>query len=142
MADARPFPDKIYPAIFMAAAIYNFVWGAVAVLAPDAIFRLLNIPAPTDTALWQCIGMMVGVYALGYWLAARDPRRYGAFILIGLLGKVFGPLGFLMAAIQGDLPWRFGWVCLTNDLIWWIPFGLFLITWRREELAAGPQART
>jgi hypothetical protein len=68
----------------------------------------------------------VGVYAPAYRWAARDPWRHRHLIVIGLLGKVLGPLGFLWAAAKGELPWSFGWVNLTNDLIWWLPFGLFL----------------
>jgi hypothetical protein len=43
-----------------------------------------------------------------------------------LLDKVLGPLGFLWSAWQGTLPWSFGWINLTNDLIGWLPFALFL----------------
>ena len=55
------------------------------------------------------------------------------FVLVGLLGKVLGPIGFLEAATTGALPWRFGWTILTNDLIWWPAFGAILLTvWRRR----------
>ena len=56
----------------------------------------------------------------------RCPVRHWPIVLVGLLGKVFGPLGFLDAALRGDLPWRCGWLILTNDLIWWLPFALLL----------------
>ena len=54
-------------------------------------------------------------------------------MLVGLLGKVFGPIGFLDAALRGELPWRAGWLIITNDLIWWAPFGLILaLAWRHH----------
>ena len=77
--------------------------------------------------------MMVGVYGVGYALAARDPLRYWPIVLVGLLGKILGPLGFLYAALDSRLPWTAGWTILTNDLIWWLPFALMLrVAWRRE----------
>ena len=59
-------------------------------------------------------------------LAARDPLRHWPIVLVGLIGKVLGPIGFLQAALTGALPWRFGLNNISNDLIWWIPFTLIL----------------
>ncbi len=124
---------RIYRWIFYAAAVYNAIWGVVIVAMPNLVFDLLGMVRPNYSSLWQCIGMMVGVFAIGYWLLARDPVRYGPIVWIGLLGKVFGPVGLLMSASSGELPWSFGWVCLTNDVIWWIPFGMFLWHFYRKE---------
>lgn len=120
-------PYRGYRPWFYAAAVYNLIWGIVVVAAPGFAFDLLGMAQPNYPAIWQSVGMMVMVYALGYWLLARDPKRYAALIWIGLLGKTFGPVGFLWSAIHGDLPWRFGFVCLTNDLIWWPSFWMFAL---------------
>ena len=48
-------------------------------------------------------------------------------VLVGLLGKVFGPIGFLSAVVGGTLPLSFGLTILTNDVIWWLPFALILL---------------
>jgi small multidrug resistance pump len=108
------------------AAAYNIAWGAWVILLPTSFWTLVQMPAPEYLFLWQCIGMIVGVYGVGYWIAAGDPLRHWPIVLVGLLGKVLGPLGFLDAAIRGTVPWRFGATILTNDLIWWAPFGLIL----------------
>jgi hypothetical protein len=47
-------------------------------------------------------------------------------VLVGLLGKLLGPFGFLLAACRGELPWRFGGLLLPNDIVWWAPFALIL----------------
>jgi hypothetical protein len=120
-----------HSAILRAAAVYNIAFGAGAVLFPGIWFDLAGLPQPNYPSLWQCIGMIVGVYGVGYWLAARDPRVHWPIVLVGLLGKVFGPIGFLMAASRGELPWRFGFVILTNDLVWWLPFASILLAARR-----------
>lgn len=116
-----------------AAGIYNVLWGAWAVVLPFMLFDALGMDRPRYPQLWQCIGMIVGVYGVGYWVAASDPLRHWPIVLVGLLGKVLGPIGFIGAVIEGDLPASFGVTLLTNDLIWWIPFALILrAAWRGQ----------
>jgi hypothetical protein len=108
------------------AAVYNVVWGGLVVLFPLVAFEWAGLEPPRYPEIWQCLGMVVGVYGVGYWIAARDPLRHWPIVLVGLLGKVFGPIGFLEAALRGALPWRAGWTLVTNDLIWWVPFAWIL----------------
>lgn len=111
---------------FYAAALYNLLWGSITVLFPQMFFRLIGMPVPNLLPLWQCIGMFVLVYAPAYWWAGRYPSRHGHLILIGLLGKLLGPIGFVWAVAQGQLPLAFGLTNLTNDVIWWPAFVLYL----------------
>jgi small multidrug resistance pump len=111
---------------FYAAALYNLIWGSVTVLFPQVFFQLIGLPPPDGLIFWQLVGMFVLVYAPGYWWAARYPTRHRHLIVIGLLGKVLGPLGFVWAAVGGQLPLAFSWTILANDLIWWPAFGLYL----------------
>lgn len=119
--------------LLRAAGIYNLVWGAWVVLRPADPFRWAGMAEPNYPELWQCIGMIVGVYGIGYWIAARDPARHWPIVPVGLLGKTFGPIGFLDAAVRGRLPWIAGLVNVTNDLIWLVPFALILVYARRVE---------
>ena len=112
--------------VLYAAAIYNIAWGIAVILAPLAIFRWAGMEAPRYPQIWQCVGMIVGVYGVGYWIAARDPFRHWPIVLVGFLGKILGPIGFLDAAIKGTLPWAWGATIITNDLIWWVPFASIL----------------
>jgi hypothetical protein len=118
--------------VLWAAAVYNLAFMAFAVLFPRAWFELAGMPVPNYPSLWQCIGMIVGVYGIGYAIAARDPLRHWPIVLVGLLGKLFGPIGFLGAVAQGELPWHAGWLILGNDLVWWLPFALLLRAARRH----------
>lgn len=110
----------------LAAAGYNIVWGAATILFPNALFDWTDMARPLYPQIWQCVGMIVGVYGVGYALAALDPLRHWPIVLVGLLGKVFGPVGFAFALYNGVFPLTWGWTIVTNDLIWWIPFGLML----------------
>lgn len=120
------------------AALYNIVWGGWIVLSPLALFQWLQMPLPNYPQFWQCVGMIVGVYGIGYACAAPRPLQHWPIVLVGLLGKIFGPLGFLAAALKGELPWRFGAVLLTNDLVWWVPFGLILYRVAKDARAKNP----
>ena len=75
--------------------------------------------------------MLVGVYAIGYYLLARDPLRYAGLIWVALAGKTLGPVGFVYYAIAGILPWKFGWTCVLNDIIWWPVFWSFALRYGR-----------
>lgn len=108
----------------LAAAAYNVVFGLYTLLLPKHYFAWsgLGSNAPNPQALWPCIGMIVAVYGLGYAIAATDPLRHWPIVLVGLIGKILGPLGFLDGVIRGALPPKFGWILLSNDLIWWPSF--------------------
>ena len=109
-----------------AAGVYNLVWGAAIIAFPHLLFDLCGIPRLNYPEIWQCVGMIVGVYGIGYWVAASDPRRHWPIVLVGFLGKLFGPVGFAFALARGVFPPAFGLTNLTNDLIWWVPFALIL----------------
>lgn len=113
--------------VLRAAGVYNVLWGAWAILFPAHFWSIVGMEQPNYPFLWQCIGMIVGVYGVGYWVAGNDPLRHWPIVLVGLLGKIFGPIGFLQAwLVDGAVPARFGLTILTNDLAWWAPFGLIL----------------
>lgn len=113
--------------VLFAAAIYNVLWGAWVVLFPNAWFELAGMELPRYPEIWQCVGMIVGVYGVGYAIAALDPLKHWPIVLVGLMGKILGPLGFAKALIDGTFTPKAGLTILTNDLIWWIPFTVMIL---------------
>jgi len=127
----------------VAAGIYNLAWGGLTVLVPGWLFDLTGMERPNYPFIWQCVGMIVGVYGIGYLAAAGDPFRHWPIVLVGFLGKIFGPLGYAMGVLDGTVPPAFGVTLPTNDLIWWVPFGLILYGGFRantDTSAVGPAA--
>ena len=55
----------IAKAVLAVAAVYNIAFGAWAVLWPASAFELAGLDQPNYPELWQCIGMIVGVYGIG-----------------------------------------------------------------------------
>jgi hypothetical protein len=117
----------IYRLIFTAAAAYNIAFGLWASLFPRAFFDLFQLPAPRYPAIWACLGMVVGLYGIGYAHAAWRVNAAFPFIAIGLAGKVLGPIGWTIAVRSGELPFRTFPLIVFDDLIWWVPFSLFLL---------------
>jgi small multidrug resistance pump len=138
-----PRPAGWMKTVLLVAGVYNLVWGTWVILFPMVGFDLAGMPRPNYPQLWQCIGMIVGVYGVGYVIAAYDPYRHWPIVLVGLLGKIFGPIGFGWNVAQGVIPLTAGATILTNDLIWWWPFGVIL--WRalaaeRQSVSRGESA--
>lgn len=126
---------KYHSLILKLAAIYNILWGASVIFAPNFFFDFAQMPRPAYPEIWQCVGMIVGVYGLGYWLAAANPYQHYPIVLVGFLGKIFGPIGFLQAILTERFSLMFGINIIFNDLIWWIPFAHILwTTWNRRTL--------
>jgi small multidrug resistance pump len=119
--------------LFQLAAIYNgafFVWTA---LAPGHFFRLAGaVDAEPFEYLWQCLGMVIGVYGLLYWHASRHLDTSRAIIAVGLLGKVLGPIGWAWSFGHGNLAAGSFLVIVANDLIWWPGFASYLLRDRSE----------
>lgn len=127
--DRRPWMGPV----LAAAGLYNILWGAVVILFPQWTLSLLDLPDQSAVTLnfWACIGMIVGVYGVGYLAAARDPLRHWPIVLVGFLGKIFGPIGLVKPWNDGTLPSEFWLTIIFNDLIWWVPFALILLAaWR------------
>ena len=135
-ANYSPRPWMKYTLI--AAGIYNLAWGSAAIFSPESMLRWLGVESEiVAIKFWQCIGMIVGVYGIGYLIASRAPYRHWPITLVGLLGKIFGPIGFSLAITKDFLPASMGWTILTNDAIWWVPFSMILWGAIRYHQAAG-----
>ena len=108
--------------ILKLATLYNLCWGSWVIIYPNQFFILTGIEPLNHPMVWQGMGMVVGVYGIGYWLASYDPIRHWPIVLVGFLGKLFGPLGFFINYFQDNVPFEFVYTLITNDFIWWIPF--------------------
>jgi hypothetical protein len=121
------FSARVYRLIFTAAAAYNIAFGLWASLFPRAFFNVFELSPPRYPAIWACLGMVVGLYGAGYAYAAWRLNDAFPFIAIGLAGKILGPIGWTIAMRSGELPFRTFPQIVFDDIIWWVPFSLFLL---------------
>jgi hypothetical protein len=117
---------RLHRAVFAAAGVYNILWGAYAVAQPQWLFRFGGMPAQNYPQIFACLGMVLGLYGFLYLEVARVPENGFPTIAVGLAGKVLGPIGLANLIWTGAWPVKTAILCVTNDLIWWIPFALYL----------------
>ena len=63
--------------MLIAAGIYNLAFGIFAIAFPNSMFHVIDMEPPKYPELWQCIGMIVGVYttlASFQYSSVPDPR--------------------------------------------------------------------
>jgi hypothetical protein len=117
---------RIHRVIFFAAGLYNIGWGLWSVADPQWFFRFVGMPLSNQPAVFACLGMVVGLYGVLYLDVARVPERGWLIAAVGLAGKVLGPFGMVWLIATGAWPTSAILLCVTNDLIWWVPFGVYL----------------
>lgn len=117
---------KLARFILFLAGMYNLAWGLIILLFPDMMY-FGGVARPFDHILIRCIAMLVGLYGICYYISSLNPQKYWSLIFIGLLGKVFGPLGSFYYIYNGTLEPGFLVINVFNDFIWIIPFFWVLI---------------
>ena len=117
---------RFHRVVFVAAGLYNILWGLYSALDPQWLFRFAGMPPSNTPEIFACLAMVVGLYGVVYFEVARVPERGWLLAAVGLAGKVLGPIGLAQLLWTGQWPLSAAVLCLTNDLIWWIPFGLYL----------------
>jgi len=108
------------------AGIYNAGWGLYVALDPQWLFRFASMPPLNHSQIFACLGMVVGLYGLVYLEVVRAPEKGWLLVAVGLLGKLLGPAGWAYIVLDGTWPFATVILVLTNDLIWWVPFALYL----------------
>ncbi|GAA3601790.1 hypothetical protein GCM10022223_16920 [Kineosporia mesophila] len=111
---------------FVAAGIYNILWGAYTLLDPQWLFRVAGMPPSNTPQIFATLGMVLGLYGVLYLEVARRPEHGWPIAAVGLTGKVLGPIGLAFFILSGQWPWQTVAITVTNDLIWWVPFGIYL----------------
>ncbi len=101
-------------------------WGLYAAIDPQWLFRFAGMAPMRHPEIFMTLGMVIGLYGILYLEVARAPERGWLVAAVGLAGKLLGPLGFAFVIVTGAWPPSTVVLVLTNDLLWWLPFGLYL----------------
>lgn len=113
------------------AAAQCLFWGPFIVLLPRQSSLVYGFQQPpTDIFLWQGSGLIIFLFGLGYLIASRDPFRHWLVVFIGLLAKVFGPVGMLWSVLTDQVTSGVLLLIPLHDVLWWLPFSLIVL--RRE----------
>lgn len=116
--------------VLAVAGVYNLAWAAWSVVFPEWSFARSGLADPDRPFLypqvWQGVAGIVGVFGLGYLLAATDPARHWGVVLVGLVSKLVAAGGVAFGVASGMnradalLPSVF------NDFVWIVPLALVL----------------
>ena len=123
---------KFYRVVFTCAGLYNMAWGIYSLADPQWFFRFAGLESINHAAIFACLGMVIGLYGLLYLHVGRRPEGKSAIVLVGFAGKLFGPIGMGFLVLSGAWPPKAMYLCLTNDIIWLLPFAMYLVDARAE----------
>jgi len=117
---------RFHRSVFLIAGLYDISWGLYSSVDPQWLFRFSEMAPLNHPSIFACLAMVIGLYGVLYLEIARVPESGWLLAAVGLTGKILGPLGLAVLIARGEWPLRSMMLCVTNDLIWWIPFGLYL----------------
>lgn len=129
---------KFHRIVFTLAGIYNILWGLYSAYDPQWLFRFAKMPLQNHPEIFACLAMVIGLYGVLYLEIARVPERGWLLAAVGLIGKILGPIGLIILIAKGVWTPTSALLCITNDFIWWIPFGIYLYDswhWFRQDLS-------
>ncbi len=112
--------------VFVLAGSYNLLWGVLTITHPQWLWDVAGMPDANYPQIFATLGMVVGLYGLVYFEIARRPEDGFVLAAVGLVGKVIGPIGLGYLILSGQWPLATVVICLTNDVIWWVPFSRYL----------------
>lgn len=86
-----PTSDRSWSLMFMAAALFNFVFGLPLMLAPGWCYRIAFIPPLGEDAMglrfWSDFGFAVVLIGVGYYIVSRDLARNHGLVWLGIAAK-------------------------------------------------------
>ncbi len=82
--------ERVWRAVFWAAAAYNFLAGLPSLVAPKAAAVNTGLPPldPQHVIFAQMTGLLICVFGIGYAMVALGKPGARQIVFLGILGKV------------------------------------------------------
>jgi hypothetical protein len=116
------------------AGSYNILAGISMICFYHEGYKLLGIPKPELILPVQVMGILVGLFGVGYHLVAQNPIENRNILMLGFLSKALASVAALYYVGVGELPLVFLPVLFLADIIYLPPF--YVILQRLYRLAA------
>ena len=94
----RFFYLRLLRASLVLGALYDLGFAALMLLAPQLPARILQLPLPAERFYLSILAVLLAMLALLYLVAAEDPRRYSAVVVVAALGRCAGAVAFAASA--------------------------------------------
>ena len=126
--------------LFLVAALYDGILGAVFFFLFRPIFERMGIELPNNTSYIHLTAGFIFVQGLGYWFVYRDMLRNMDLVKLGVVYKAIYSLVALYYLAIGQLPNAvFAWFAVC-DVLFIVGFVWFLVRARPEHLRPVPQS--
>ena len=116
-----------YRFFFKLAALVDLVFGIWLLFFPTSIIDLFQVTQSGYETWLRGMGLVDLLLALGFRYSGRRLQKAIPYIAIGLAVKVIVAVGWAFAVASDQLTARTLTLVLFDDIVWWIPFALFLI---------------
>jgi thioredoxin-related protein len=87
----------------------------------EYVFKFFHASDSEHILVWKLLGLFVGLFGLGYLLAAANHYVHWPVILMGFTFNLSVTVGFIYYLFTAHLSWSISWIVLINSTIWIIP---------------------
>jgi small multidrug resistance pump len=108
------------------AGIYNLLVALMLVPFYHEALKTLGLPKPELMLFVQLVGILVGLFGVGYWMVAAHPIENRNLLLLGFLSKLLGTVLGLGYVILGKVPLAFFVLLIFSDIVYLPPFAIIL----------------
>lgn len=107
-------------------AVYNVLAGIGMLIFYHEGYKLLGVVKPQLNLPIQLVGVLVGLFGVGYWLVANNPVENRNVLMLGFWSKALGSVLGLYYVFAGKLPPVFLVVLFFADIVYLVPFAVIL----------------
>ena len=105
---------------------YNLLAGVGMFCFYHEGFKLLGVAKPALNLPIQLVGILVGLFGVGYWMVAADPVQNRNILLLGFWSKLLGSVLGIYYVTVGKLPLFFLAILFVSDFGYLVPFWMIL----------------
>lgn len=125
---------KFWSRMFWSAAVFNFAVAIALAFFAGPFYELAGFDYQPTEHIWRYLAaLLIGMYGIGYALAAIDAVLNRNLIILGLVGKLFVVILVIALYLAGEIPVGLPLVA-SGDLIYVLLFSLFLYRTRNGSL--------
>ena len=114
-------------AVLILAGSYNLAFAVWLGMSPTGVFHVFGMEPPWPDGVSRGLAVVIGLFALAFWVATALPTLARPVLFLGLLSKIAPPLAWIVAVAVAGWPKSTFAIIFCDDLIWWIPFAYLLV---------------
>lgn len=105
---------------------YNLLAGAGMLCLYHEGYKVLGMSKPEVNLPVQLVGVLVGLFGVGYWLVAGNPVENRNLLMLGFCSKALGSVLGVYYVLAGKLPVFFLAILLVSDIVYLPPFAIIV----------------